>query len=306
MAWQLPPKSSGLSLVDDCRAQTMKTTAEYDLPYLIGRREHLPKDFSVDADFGQLISALFLPSRRHPKLKGLTYSARILLLFPSMVVVVRHPATKIRPLILRLEEIVAVELRHVFPEPLITIRTARAAEEWAYRMQAEGIVRDFLSQLRRFLLREELTRHCLGRNVFGEPLDHKFGCGESDNLERDEPLLARFFSAASTAVRKRWFFRTKVPIAGEYLALATRRILWLSDGIDGVYQPKGMMSSYAALHHIGEIRFSRPDNACEIQVEFCANVRWRVPIQPDFYDEAESFTKQAQRVLQRHGARKMA
>ncbi len=284
----------------------MKMTVEYDQPYFISRREQLPKDFPVDADFEQLTSALFLPPRRHAKLKGITYPARILLLFPKRVIVVWHPTTKMRPVTVRLDEIVIVEQRRLFPDAMITIQTTHTAEEWAYQVQAEGILGEFLSQLRAFLLKEEPSQPSVGRSIFGEPLDYKFGCGESDILDRGETLVARFFSAASNVTQKRWFFRTSVPIAGEYLAVSSRRVVWLSGRIDGVYEPKGMTSSYVPLRHIDEIRFIPQDKICEIQFDLGGNVRWRVPIQPDFYDEAASFTKQVQRFLSWHRARKGA
>jgi hypothetical protein len=39
---------------------------------------------------------------------------------------------------------------------------------------------------------------------------------------------------------------------------------------------------------------------------FYDGVCWRVPIQPDFHDEAKSFVKQARRLLMLHVAQKRA
>ncbi len=283
----------------------MKKTAQYAHAYLIDRPGHLPTDFRVKVDFAKLVCGLFLPPRRHGRFAVASCHARILLLFPDMLAVVSHPFTGSSRVDIRIEEIVVIEQRRLFPDASITIRASDAVQEWPYDMHEEGFVGEFLSHLRHLLLTNQPAERPLVRGIFGEPLDHKFGCGESDNLGRSEALAARFFSAPTTTIRKGWFFRTKVLlIPGEYLALSSRRILWLSDQIDGVYRPSGMIAKYAPARHISEIRFSRQGDTCEINLDFFANIRWSVPIQPDFCDDAESFTKQTRELLLSRGAKK--
>lgn len=284
----------------------MKKTAQYTHAYLIYRHDHLPTDFPVEADFAKLVCGLFLPPRRQGRFAVAACPARILLLFPDMVAIIPYPATGSPRLNLRLNEIVVIEQRQLFPDASITMRASKAIHEWPYGVHEGGLVGEFLFQLRQLFLANEPKERTAGRGIFGEPLDHKFGCGESDYVDRSEALTARFFSAPSTLVQKRWLFPTKVAVPGEYLALTSRRILWLSDQIEGVYQPAGMMAKYVPLRHISDIRFRRQENACEIRLEFSANIRWRVPIQTDFCDEAESFTKQTQRLLLWQEAEKMA
>ncbi len=284
----------------------MKKTVQYTHAYLIHRPDHLPSDFPVKADFAKLICGLFFPPRRRGRFAGASSPARVLLLLPDMMAVVSHPSTGLPRVDVRIDEIVVIEQRRLFLDASITIRSSGAIQEWQYDVREEGLVGEFLLQLRHLLLTNQPAERKFGRCIFGEPLDHKFGCGESDHVDRSEVLTARFFSAPSTMIRKRWLFPTNVPVAGEYLALTSRRILWLSDQIDGVYQASGMMSKYAPLRHISDIRFGGQGNTREINLEFFANIRWSVPIQPDFCNEAESFTKQTQRLLLWDGAQKMA
>ncbi len=282
----------------------MKKTVQYSHAYLIQRPDHLPTDFPVKADFAKLICGLFLPSRRHGRFAVASCPARILLLFPDSVAAVPHPSTGSPRVDIRIDEIVVIEQRRLFPDASISIQASDGVQECPYDVHEEGSVGEFLSHLRHLFLTNQPAERTLGRSVFGEPLDHKFGCGESDNVDRSEALDARFFSAPTTMIRKRWLSRATVLIPGEYLALTSRRILWLSDQIDGVYQPSGMIAKYAPLRHISEIRFGRRGDTCEINLEFWGNIRWSVPIQPDFYDEAESFTKQARELLRPRGAKK--
>jgi len=284
----------------------MKKTAQYAHAYLIYRHDHLPTDFPVEADFAGLVCGLFLPPKRQGKFAVASCPARILLLFPHIVTVVPHPSSGPPRLNVRLSDIAVIEQRHLFPDASITIRAADAIQQWPYDLHEEGLVAEFLFQLRQLFLTNQPKERPVGRGVFGEPLDHKFGCGESDNLDRGEALNTRFFSAPSTMVKKKWLFRTNVSIPGEYLALTSRRILWLSDQIDGVYQQSGIMSRCAPLRRISDIRFSRQENTCEISLEFFENIRWSVPIQPDFCDEAESFTRQTRGLLLWHEVQKMA
>ncbi len=191
----------------------MKKTVQYTHAYLIHRPDRLPTDFPVEADFAKLVCGLFLPPRRHRRFAVASYPARILLLFPDMVTVVPHPSTGVPPVEVRLSEIVVIEQRRLFPDASITIRAFEAIQEWPYDVHEEGFVGEFLFHLRHLFLANQPAERTLGRGVFGEPLDHKFGCGESDNVDRSEALAARFFSAPSTMIRKRWLFRTNVPIA---------------------------------------------------------------------------------------------
>lgn len=284
----------------------MKKTAQYEHAYLINTRDHVPTDFPVEADFERLICGLFLPPRHPGRLNKSAHSARIVLLFDDKVAVVPHPATESSPAEVRLDQILAVEHRRVFPDATITVRTPDNAQEWSYDLHAEGLVGEFLFQLRQILLTDEQTEGRTSRATFGEPLDHKFGCGESDNLDRSEPLIARFFSAPTTLIRKKWLLKTKTTVPGEYLALTSRRALWLSDQIDDSYEPRGIMSRFAPLRQVADIDVRSQDGTCEIVLTLFGGIHWRLPIQADFHGEAESFAKQGYRLLERRGTKKRA
>lgn len=284
----------------------MKKIAQYDHAYLIHRPDHLPIDFPVDTDFDRFLCGLFLPQRDAGRLNKSAYSARIVLLFQDRVAVVAHPATGDPPVDVRLNEILAIEHRRVYPDATITVRTSGDVQKWSYDLHGEGFVGEFLFQLRQILLTDEETTGRASRATFGEPLDHKFGCGESDNLDRSEPLIARFFSAPTTLVEKRWFLKSKTTVAGEYLALTPRRALWLSDQIDDNYEPRGIMSRFAPLRQVADIEVQRQDGACEIVVTLFGGIHWKLPIQSGFCGEAESFAKQAYRFIERRDAKKRA
>jgi hypothetical protein len=284
----------------------MKKTAEYTYAYLVGQREHLPTDFPLDVDFEQVVSGMFLPARAYGRLRGLRSPACIVLLLPRLLLVSLNPREGGTQRSIPLHEILAIESRRVFPEGRITVRTANSTHEWPYDLHAEGFVTEFMYQLRQSLLAYEETQRSPGRSIFGEPLNHKFGCAESDNLDRGEPVTARFFSAPATTIRKRWFFRIKLPVPGEYVAMTSRRAVYITDRVDGIYQPTGIMSCYVPLRHIVEIGLHCQEESCEMNLALYGGICWRVPIQLDSYDEAESFVKQARRVLVWHGAEKSA
>ncbi len=285
----------------------MKKAAEYRQAYLIGRQEHLPTDFPLAVDFEQVLSGVFVPARAYGRLRGLQSPACIVLLSQTMLLVIVHPREGGTRKIIPLHEILAIESRQVFPEGRITVRTADSVHEWPYDLHAEGYVTEFMYQLRQAVLSDgEAAQRSPDRSIFGEPLNHRFGCAESDNLDRGEPLMTRFFSAPSTTIRKRWLFKIKLPVPGEYLAVTSRRVIWITDRVDGIHQPTGIMSSYAPLRNFVGIGLHCQEKTCEMNVLFYGGVCWRVPIQPDFHDEAKSFVKHARRLLLRHEAEKRA
>ena len=287
--------------------ETMKKAAEYRQAYLIGRQEHLPTDFPLAVDFEQVLSGMFVPARAYGRLRGLRSPACIVLLSQTMLLVIVNPREGGTRKIVPLHEILAIESRQVFPEGRITIRTANSVHEWPYDLHAEGYVTEFMYQLRQAVLSDgEAAQRSPDRSIFGEPLNHRFGCAESDNLDRGEPLMTRFFSAPSTTIRKRWLFKIKLPVPGEYLAVTSRRVIWITDRVDGIYEPTGIMSSYTPLRHFVGIGLHCQEKTCEMNLVFYGGVRWRVPIQPDFHDEAKSFVKQARRLLVWYEAKKRA
>jgi hypothetical protein len=284
----------------------MKKAAEYRQAYLIGRQEHLPTDFPLAVDFEQVVSGMFVPARAYGRLIGPRSPACIVLLLPTMLLVSVHPREGGTRKIIPLHEILAIESRQVFPEGRITIRTANSVHEWPYDLHAEGYVTEFMYQLRQAVLSDEETQRSPDRSIFGEPLNHRFGCAESDSLDRGEPLIARFFSAPSITIRKRWLFKIKLPVPGEYLAVTSRRVVWITNRVDGIHQATGIMSSYAPLRHFVGIGLHCQEKTCEMNLAFYGGICWRVPIQPDLHDEAKSFVKQARRLLVWHEAEKRA
>lgn len=165
---------------------------------------------------------------------------------------------------------------------------------------------EFMDQLRQALLSDQGTQRGPDRSMFGEPLNHKFGCAEADHVDRGEPLITRFFSAPSTTIRKKWFFKIKLAVPGEYLAVTSRRVIRITDRVDGIYQPTGIMSSYTPLQNFAGIGLHCQEKTCEMNLAFYGGICWRVPIQPDSHDEAKSFVKQARRLLVWHEAEKRA
>jgi hypothetical protein len=295
----------------------MKKTAEYSYAYLIGRKEQLPADFPLAVNFEQVISGILLPARAYGRLRGLRSPACIVLLLPKLLLVSLNPREGGTRRTIPLHEILAVESRRVFPEGRITVRTKNSTHEWPYDVHAEGFVIEFMYQLRHALLSDKGTQRGPGRSIFGEPvcctyvihtqaLNHKFGCAESDHLDRGEPLITRFFSAPSTAIRKRWLFKIRLPVPGQYLAVTPRRVVWITDQVDGIYQPTGILSSYAPLQHLVGIALHCQEKNCEMNLSFDGGLYWRVPIQTDFHDEAKSFVKQARRLLVWQEAEKRA
>jgi hypothetical protein len=284
----------------------MKKTAQYTLPYLIFRRDHLPADFPLDVDFEKLVSGIFLPAECAAWWRKSRRPARVILLFPDTLMVATHPTAPMASVSIPLGEIIAVETRRLFPEGRLTVHTAKCDHEWTYDVHAEGFATEFKFQLRQSLLVEEGPNHPQGRSIFGEPLDYKFGCAEADNLDRREPAIARFFSAPSRSLQKSWIFKRHVSLPGDYLAVTARRILWATDRFDGMHQPSGIVSSYAPLRHMVDVDLNCMEKTCEIDIELHGGILWRVPIQLDFYDEAESFIKQVRRLTIRDQARQTA
>jgi hypothetical protein len=261
----------------------------YAFVYPICSREHLPADFVVDAEFNRLIAGVFLPQEQCGRFNKPRYPAHILLLLPDVVIAATHPSAGAPIVRIPTSEVLAIESFRILLDGKLTLNTAQSTHQWRYNTREGRHVDEFVFHLRGMIMPEDDRVQNASPFVFGSRLDLKFTSAEASELDPGERILTSFFSSPRQSVKRRWLFDTHVSQPGDYLALTSRRILWITDR-DGAHRSEyGTISTYAPLKNLLGMRVTDRDVDCELNVEFRRGLRWTIPIPADLRARTAAF-----------------
>lgn len=201
-----------------------------------------------------------------------------LLLFKSFIALVRSesfPNVRRIPL----STIEFIESGSLIGERWFSLVTSDSTYRFEYAIRDEACIQMFLYDLRRRLMTARVGLGLAQGISCGAMLELKFACAEADELDPDESLLIRFFSPHSRTVeRHRWFWRRDLWLPADYLALTTRRLLWLSDRHKGQTATGGIVTRYCPLGASTKIKMESEMGDWEIRVCFPYANTWRIPV----------------------------
>lgn len=264
----------------------------YAFVYPIRSHEHLPADFPVKANFNCLISGIFLPQEQCGRFNRPRYPAHVLLLLPNVLVDASHPSACVPQVRIPVSEILTIGSFRILLDGRLTVNTAGSTHQWRYNTREVRHIDEFLFHLREVVMPGEDNCPKPGAFVFGEHLDFKFANSEGSELEPGEQVLARFFSPPRLSRKKRWLFGVHVSQPADYLALTTRRILWITDR-NGVHRAEyGTVSSYAPSKNLLAISVTDEHESCELVVGLNGGVRWAIPVPAALRPSAAAFVNQ--------------
>jgi hypothetical protein len=264
----------------------------YAFVYPIRSHQHLPADFPVEAKFSHLISGIFLPQEQCGRFNRPRYPAHILLLFRDVLIGATHPSARVPEVRIPISEILAIESFRILLDGKLAVSAARSRHQWRYNTREERHVGEFLFHLREVVMPERGDRQKTSAFVFGSQLDFKFAGLESSELDPGERVLARFFSPPRQSVRKRWLFGVHVSHPGDYLALTTRRIIWITDRSGDHRAEYGAVSTYASSMNLLGLSVRSDDQNHELTVELKGGLRWTMPTPAELRSRAEAFVNE--------------
>jgi hypothetical protein len=264
----------------------------YAFVYPVRGREHLPADFLVDAEFDKVISGVFLPQEQCGRFNKPRYPAHILLLLPHVLIAATHPSAGVAEVRIPTSNILTIESFRILLDGRLTLSTARTSHQWRYNTREGRHLDGFLFQLRRLTMPGEDKPQKGSAFVFGAPLDLKFASAETSELDPGERVLATFFSPPRRLVRKGWLFATHVWQPGDYIALTSRRILWITDRDDGRRAEYGTISRYASIRNLLGLELSSRDDTSELTVQLSASLCWPIPVPADLRTQAVAFVNE--------------
>lgn len=264
----------------------------YAFVYPIRSREHLPADFPLEADFHRLISGIFLPQEQCGRFNSPRYPAHILLLLPDVLIAATHPSAHVPEVRIPASEILTIESFRILLDGRLTVNTAGSTHVWRYNTREARHVDEFLFHLRELLMPWDGNCRKGSAFVFGAQLDFKFAGAEDSELDPEERVLASFFSPPRRSLRKRWFIGIHVSEPGDYVALTTRRIVWITDRNGAHRAEYGTVSSYASSKNLLAMSVTDDHESCELMVKLDGGARWAIPIPAALRPSAAAFVNQ--------------
>jgi len=239
-----------------------------------------PPDFELPVSLAGFDAGLFLPRDSPDWFGRSSYPPRILLLKGSALHIVPHPSTGEPPWRCTMEQISSVESGHMLLKGWL--RFTGSGFDYTIRYNTRGIrsVFRFMRSFRnKFLRGSELrgTREIHSRSG----LDIKFANGLARELDSGEVVLMQVFQPPREVRSRGWLLPHRHWIAGDLLALTSRRLLWITDRERGYYCRYGSIASYTPFDAVLSVGLRTGRGGHILQVDLNGGSAWRIPIESE-------------------------
>jgi hypothetical protein len=270
---------------------------QYIFAYLIRSLDDVPADFPIPAGDASFRLGLFLPRDEPDWFGGSSYPTRILLLSGRALVILPHPKMSEPVIRIPLQELLFVEAAHVLLIGWLRFVEKSSEHKLPYNTRSGRPVEEFLRMLREEYLPVTLDLSPCDRFGFGEPLDLKFRNAEYFELDAGERVLLRFFSPATKKIRRRWILPWESRVPGDLVALTNRRVLWITERVQGRYEAYGTVTRSAPVRSLAQLTCQRTAEGCALSVKFSSEVFWRIPLAMERQAEAHRFAEEVDSVV---------
>jgi hypothetical protein len=257
---------------------------DYIVAFELGSTNDCPRDFDLPSPVVGFDTGIFLPRGDRDWFGRPSYPPRVLLLKGGTLYIVSHPSTAEPPRQCAMEQISSVESGHLLLKGWL--RFIGSGFDYTVRYNTRGF-RSVFQFMRRF--RDELLRTALPLGAstlpFETGLDVKFANALGLELDPGETVLMRAFQPPREMPSRTWLLPRHRWVAGDLLALTSRRLLWITDRERGSYSRYGSIASYAPFDAV--LGFGR--SADILRVNLTNGPAWQIPIALENRRVAEEF-----------------
>ena len=249
----------------------------YIVAFELRGEDDCPPDFQLPSSLTSFDAGIFLP-RDPPDWFGRSlYPPRLLLLNGNALDIVSHPSTGEPPCRWLMEQISSVESGHMLLKGWLRFTGSGFDYTIRYNTRGFGSVFRFMQRFRNKLLpgtepRGDRTIH---RSA---GLDIKFASALEREMDIGETILMQVFQAPKEVTFRSWLIPRRRWIAGDLLALTSRRLLWITDRERGFYSRYGCIASYARFDAVLGVGLRSGPCGHILQVDLNGGSAWRIPI----------------------------
>ena len=274
----------------------------YIFAFAIGTAGEIPGDFVVPESLGPLRFGLFLPQDDQDWFGRSSYPPRVILLSDDEIAVIPHPSCRQQILRIPLREIRFVEAGHILLLGWIRLSWASTEAKFPYNTRTKQPVHQFLQRLTKACM-PQVARKQEAVREWGSPLDRKFSYALSRELGEEETMLVRLFLPAERTIRKWLWLGFQSWSGANLIALTTRRVLWITDQCEGMYERYGTTSVAAPLASLRGVAREADKTACGLRLSFGGAAQWRTPVSAGHEAAVGEFAEEVEEIvngLRRH------
>jgi hypothetical protein len=252
----------------------------YIVAFELRSEDDCPPDFELPSSLNSFDAGVFLP-RDPPDWFGRSlYPPRIMLLKGSALYIVSHPSTGEPSCRCIMEQISSVESGHMLLKGWLRFTGSGFDYTIRYNTRGFGSVFRFMQRFRNKLLPGTEPRE--SRKVSPSAgLDIKFANALEREMDIGETILMQVFQAPRELASRNWLIPRRRWIAGDLLALTSRKLLWITDRERGCYSRYGSIASYARFEAVRSVGLRSGRGGHILQVDLNGGSAWRIPIALD-------------------------
>lgn len=261
---------------------------DYIVAFELSSTNDCPPDFELPSSLAGFDTGLFLPRGDRDWFGRSSYPPRVLLLKGGTLYIVSHPTTGEPPRQYAMEQISSVESGHMLLKGWL--RFTGFGFDCTVRYNTRGFrsVFQFMHRFRDELLGAPLAL-VASTLPFEAGLDIKFTNALALELDSGEAVLMRAFQPPREVVSRSWLLPRHYWIAGDLLALTSRRLVWITDRERGSHWRYGSIVSCAPFDAVLSIGLTSGRGADILQVNLNNGSAWQIPIALESQRVAKDF-----------------
>jgi hypothetical protein len=252
----------------------------------------LPRDFELAEDLARFSFGVFLPLFETAPARP-PHPPTAILLYPCQVVIAARGA---RPRIIPLSNLQYVEYGHFLLQGWIGFITNGRMNRFPFNT----VKRHAIDELMRRLTTTWAPENYSLPASHGAPavdLDLKFRYAEADARGPRETILTRIFSRTRVSSSQVLDGRPPHRNAGDYLAITSRRLLWITERNRGCYEPHGSILRFAPLKNLTDIFVHCSGRNSGLFCRLKGGTLWYIPLESQGIDQGYWFADQAHQII---------
>lgn len=258
--------------------------------YLVRSLRDVPSNLQVPEANDTFHSGLFLP-RKDPDFFGRSsYTARAVLLFKSCLLILTHSQCKSSAVKIPLRHLLFLEVGRNARQGWLRFAEKRGNHRLPFKRHSDRAVGEFLRGFREAFL-PDTGFPTIAPAEFGEAPDVKFENAERFELLPGEEVMFQFFSAANMCLTVRWILPWESWAPGNLWAVTTRRVLWITDQVEGQYDFCATVTRSAPLENLSEVRVESAGDSCVLSIKFRSEASWSVSLPIGRQTDASRFAE---------------
>jgi len=252
----------------------------------------LPRDFQLAGDLVRFSFGVFLPlfetePGRPP------HPPTAILLHPNVLAIAARGA---RPRIIPLSNLQYVEYGHFLLQGWIGFVSNGRMNRFPFNTLKRYAVDELMRRLTATWALQYYSLPASHVDVAVD-LDPKFRYAEADALGPRETILTRFFSRTQMSPPRILDGRPPHRNAGDYLALTSRRLLWITERNRGCCEPYGSILQFAPLKNLTEVFVHCSGRHTGLFCRLKGGTLWYIPQEAQGIDRGYRFADQVRQII---------